>query len=381
MIRFFIRYFFATVALIPVGQAARAQQAASDTAEIVMTREELTDLLTKVAAARKAQLNARSKDALYTRQFRMATPVETTSVPVASALPRDEYVYAELQRINSKLDLLLNASPVTSNTGGLAAGANDASVAETARLQQQISSLREELRVISRLSAINTSNTGYVKDIAALNSRIEDLTRQLNRSQRLGYSPPLVINQQPRNGAPLQASGTQGRDTVLAETMAIRAQVDSLSRQLKMLQAVNSGQPDSAGMNIDSLYRVIDAFNNSLREREAIQPPGEMNSEYVVYFDNNSALIKPEYYPGLERLAAQAKNSGENATLVIRGFTSTTGSALYNNRLSFSRAEAVKNWLIQQGVPNRNIAVYPHGADPVADDRSGRRVELSIRLN
>lgn len=381
MNRLFLKYCLATVAAFPIVTGLHAQQSVGDTSEIVITRDELTDLLSKVAAGRKAQLAARSKYAPYLKQFAGEGPLANNIGAVVGPV-RDEYVYAELQHINNKLDLLLRAPAVTHSPVVPAAGDTYSSDMETVRLQQQISSAREELRVISRLSAINTSNTEYSKDIAALNARVEGLTRQLNRSRRINYTPPVIINQQPGKNTALQNAGVGNNASLFDETAAIRRQVDSLSDQIKWLQSNSANSSDTAGYRIDSLYRVIGALNSRLQEAEtAPVQPDQPAGGYLVYFDNNSAFVKPEYYAGLERLVTAVKENADGATLVVRGFTSSTGSALYNNRLSFLRAEAVRDWLIQQGLNARNIAVFPHGVDPLASEQGGRRVELSIRIH
>lgn len=104
---------------------------------------------------------------------------------------------------------------------------------------------------------------------------------------------------------------------------------------------------------------------------------------YGIYFDHNSAEIKPESEPTIEQIAIYLKDN-PSIKLYVVGHTDNTGSYEYNLKLSMNRAKAVVNKLISEyGInPNRLKAV---GVGPVApidsneteEGRSrNRRVEL-----
>ena len=61
----------------------------------------------------------------------------------------------------------------------------------------------------------------------------------------------------------------------------------------------------------------------------------------------------------------------------IVGYTSATGSPVYNQTLSQNRAENAKKYLIQQGIHPSRIFTQYHGIDYQATDPAkARRVEL-----
>src|SRR5215472_10454539 len=103
---------------------------------------------------------------------------------------------------------------------------------------------------------------------------------------------------------------------------------------------------------------------------------------YLVFFDWNSAVVGPS---GREIIgqAANAYRAGLPVTLQVTGFTDTSGSPDYNQRLSERRANAVAAVLVQDGVPQTNLVVTGRGENdlrvPTRDgvrEPQNRRVEI-----
>jgi outer membrane protein OmpA-like peptidoglycan-associated protein len=100
-------------------------------------------------------------------------------------------------------------------------------------------------------------------------------------------------------------------------------------------------------------------------------------------FDVGRADIKPQMRPVLDQFA---RGLDANQTVRVIGYTDNTGSDAINNPLSVNRASAVRDYLVQRGVPAARIATEGHGsAEPVADNSTeagrarNRRVELYLR--
>ena len=102
-----------------------------------------------------------------------------------------------------------------------------------------------------------------------------------------------------------------------------------------------------------------------------------------ILFDVNSATLRPESTPTLMDMARMLKKH-DTMSLRIEGHTDNTGSDEVNQPLSQSRAESVRNWLInQQDIDPSRLTIAGHGAaKPVASNDSiegrqaNRRVEL-----
>ncbi|MGV6818430.1 MAG: OmpA family protein [Thiotrichales bacterium] len=110
-----------------------------------------------------------------------------------------------------------------------------------------------------------------------------------------------------------------------------------------------------------------------------------LNSE--VSFDFDSAQLKPGFFPTLDKLAKIIRDY-ENTTVRIVGHTDSVGSAEYNQRLSEKRAQAVADYLSQQGVSYSRIRTEGRGeSEPRADNSTeagrqlNRRVEVFLQSN
>src|SRR5690606_651208 len=101
-------------------------------------------------------------------------------------------------------------------------------------------------------------------------------------------------------------------------------------------------------------------------------------------FATNKADLKPGSQSSFDRLA-RVLNETHYRKIIVEGHTDSTGAEDYNLTLSQRRADAVKNYLVSQGVDPGSITAVGKGEGfPVAsnDTRSGRqqhrRVEVII---
>ncbi len=104
-----------------------------------------------------------------------------------------------------------------------------------------------------------------------------------------------------------------------------------------------------------------------------------------VLFDTGSADILPASEPALRR-ALQVLVDNPDALIEIAGHTDSVGNAGANMRLSRRRAQAVRQWLIEQGVAGYRITARGYGADePLqpndtdAGRQANRRIEIRAR--
>ncbi len=103
-------------------------------------------------------------------------------------------------------------------------------------------------------------------------------------------------------------------------------------------------------------------------------------------FDVNSDVIKDAGKAELRALAEHINRLADVQSVDIVGYTDSSGSADYNQKLSLRRATAVKNYLMDNGVSPRVMTTLGLGEEkPVASNatREGRaknrRVEITIR--
>jgi outer membrane protein OmpA-like peptidoglycan-associated protein len=106
---------------------------------------------------------------------------------------------------------------------------------------------------------------------------------------------------------------------------------------------------------------------------------------FVLYFITGTDELTPESKAELQNVLSALKDRPAPDVLVI-GHTDTVGELTTNDRLSAQRAETVKGFLVQIGIPAERITTAGRGerellvktADEVDEPRN-RRVEINVR--
>jgi OOP family OmpA-OmpF porin len=104
----------------------------------------------------------------------------------------------------------------------------------------------------------------------------------------------------------------------------------------------------------------------------------------TIYFDFNKATIKPVSFPLLNEVA-QALADNPKIKVEIGGHTDSVGDDNFNLKLSQSRADAVRLYLVKRGIDFARLTTKGYGETvPIADNRTAdgraqnRRVEFVI---
>ena len=121
-----------------------------------------------------------------------------------------------------------------------------------------------------------------------------------------------------------------------------------------------------------------------------INPPAEVMAtlnEYArtVLFDTGKSSFKKETEPVLEAMTAIFKEYPE-ASFTIEGHTDSVGSSKSNQLLSERRANAVRDYLIANGINADRLTAVGYGEDRPIDDnktaagrKNNRRVEVKLK--
>lgn len=103
-----------------------------------------------------------------------------------------------------------------------------------------------------------------------------------------------------------------------------------------------------------------------------------------IYFDLDSAVLRPESFATLDDVAVKIKKL-QPKQLIVEGHCSDEGPDEYNLKLSRERAESVRNHLVKRGVNKAKIEIMAFGESrPVATNETeegrerNRRVEFII---
>ncbi len=111
-------------------------------------------------------------------------------------------------------------------------------------------------------------------------------------------------------------------------------------------------------------------------------PPPAPSNSFLVFFDWNKDVVTPDAQQILQT-AASAFKSGAPVAVQVTGFTDTSGSPAYNQKLSERRANNVAAALAQDGIPPSAMTVTGRGQNdlrvPTPDgvrEPQNRRVEI-----
>src|SRR5690606_23176110 len=89
-----------------------------------------------------------------------------------------------------------------------------------------------------------------------------------------------------------------------------------------------------------------------------------------VLFDTDSAAIRPEFEPQLER-TTEALRKHARVAIELQGHTDDRGTEAYNLALSERRAAVVREYLLARGVDSARVAFVGLGErQPAADNRT-----------
>jgi peptidoglycan-associated lipoprotein len=106
-------------------------------------------------------------------------------------------------------------------------------------------------------------------------------------------------------------------------------------------------------------------------------------SDDSMKFPAAKATLTPETQARLDAFASKLKADNRNVYVEVQGHTDPSEAKAGGYRLGAARAEAVRRYLYQQGVPLNRIGVISYGADMPASpntDQAGRQANRRVVL-
>jgi outer membrane protein OmpA-like peptidoglycan-associated protein len=179
-------------------------------------------------------------------------------------------------------------------------------------------------------------------------------------------------------------------DAAAARARQEKAEADA-ARQAA-LQQQQQAQAEAA--RAQAAAQQAENDRNTMRERLRQQLSAVMETRETarglivnisdVLFDFNKYTLKPAAREKMAKVAGILL-AYPGLTLRLEGHTDSVGSDEYNIKLSQERADAVRDYLVEQGVPDQHITAVGRGkGDPVASNdtaagrQQNRRVELVV---
>ncbi|MGD8362694.1 MAG: OmpA family protein [Gemmatimonadota bacterium] len=155
-----------------------------------------------------------------------------------------------------------------------------------------------------------------------------------------------------------------------------------------------SGEVATLGGRVDGLESRLDALESRLtqlaQEFDATVERLEtaIRFDMPVYFDFDSSDLTDSHRQILSRFAGVVREYYPTALITAEGFTDAVGTPEYNEALGLRRADAVKDFLVQQGLSGDQVRSVSYGEaqnrqvssahGPGSEGWENRRVALVI---
>ncbi len=266
-------------------------------------------------------------------------------------------------------------------------------------LATQVDGFRNQLQLAQQQGALTADVlAGRQQELIAQQQQLDalrrereaDLTMRTQSDQQ--NQSAIVAAQQRRSQAEAQAQAMQ-QQVQLAQQAAQQA---TTAAQLAQQQAAQA-QAQAAASQAE-----LEKARQQLAQRDAEAKQMQMQQELArlaatrktdrgfivtlpgIFFDSGQSAVKAGARSTLQKIAAQLKGDS-NVKIAVEGHTDNVGGAEKNMALSDKRAQAVRDYLVAQGIPADRITAVGKGeTEPIATNKTGagrqqnRRVELII---
>ena len=144
-------------------------------------------------------------------------------------------------------------------------------------------------------------------------------------------------------------------------------------------QASPTPQPETQQRETTTQENVKQQETVGKAETKAVEPAVAEQPKVtfpVIYFTFNSIDILQNEETKLNAILKTLKEN-PNMKVTVTGWCDTKGSVAVNKRISRQRAEAVKTWLVKNGIEASRITAIGNGSDGTQDADKARRVETT----
>jgi outer membrane protein OmpA-like peptidoglycan-associated protein len=163
-----------------------------------------------------------------------------------------------------------------------------------------------------------------------------------------------------------------------ADAARARAEADAANARAQAAEAQHQAQQSQQSAE-ESREKLRAQLNSVLETTENAR--GLIVHMGDVLFDTNKYTLKPNAQVSLAKVAT-ILTLYPNLKVQVEGYTDSTGAPAYNQTLSENRADAVRDFLVQNGVPQGNVTAQGYGATNfVADNGTAAGRQQNRRVN
>jgi len=308
------------------------------------------------------------------------------AIAIAKASGAQQYAPDALQRANDFLakgeDYLhrdQGKGPIGTVARYAAQQAEDARVL-TIRRKEQEQAENQRMEMQQRTEEARQRAQAEADRAREAQEQREQAQQQLTEAQQQQQAAEQArqqAEQAAQQAAQERAAAEQARQQALQEQQNLKMQMQQAQAQAQQAQSA----AQRAEMEREQTrQRLLTQLNQVLQTKDTAR--GLIVNMSDVLFDFNKATLKPGARERLARVAGILL-AYPDLHLQIEGHTDNIGSDSYNMQLSDRRAETVRDYLVNQGVPAQNVASRGLGkSDPVAsnDTAAGRQMNRRVEL-
>lgn len=290
---------------------------------------ERSDMASEETAEELAAENKSSKNS--------ASPAESTVVKV------NDNDAAILKSLNEIKFLIVGGALVSGLTGNKSSKKQDAANTEIdSATLKQIDSLIAEMQKLTEANqftdSLRTDTTIVYKE------------RETSPSDNSNYIPPVTKN------FDYTQQNTYILFRLLNEITALKSEVSEMKNQLLTTQKTDT---------------VVIEKTLAKKEEPAKQ---------IIYYKTGKTAPDQNDLNAMHAIVSFAKEN-ENYNIKISGFADKTGSASVNKSITQKRANAVKQYFIDQGIPSSRITAIGYGdeSSPAGANAQYRKVEVELQ--
>lgn len=140
-----------------------------------------------------------------------------------------------------------------------------------------------------------------------------------------------------------------------------REDFDATVAELRAADQAQNQRIDQLQASLEERFRQYDA--------RIAQFEGRIHVETTAHFEYGKAVVREADKPMLADFAKTLSEHHQGVVVTVEGFTDPAGSDSYNRRLGQRRAEAVRDFLVTQGLSADQVRAVSYGE---ADNRQIR---------
>jgi len=199
-----------------------------------------------------------------------------------------------------------------------------------------------------------TSVRRLQREVAQLSQQTEGLSRLIKRAQEQSQTLAQQASQAAANAqAAAQQRDLAKQDQSNSEAQAQLARQQAAAEQQKADEATQQAEKyrQEREAELAQLQQALGEIAETHRTAMGLVMTLDSKS---IRFDFDKATIKPEYRDILNRIAGVLMTL-KGHSIAVYGYTDDIGTQTYNLQLSQRRAEAVRDFLVQTGIPATTI--------------------------